>query len=96
MTTIYEQSIGLSPLLSRILACVTFTEYFIMNLLAIFFIERLGRRPLLMMGAAGQAIAMAALAGLTDNLTSARGIAATVFIFIYLSCFGMSWGPVVW
>ena len=68
-----------------------------MNLVAISVIERFGRRFLLMMGAIGQACAMGALAGLTADIhVSANGIAATVFVFVYVSFFSLSWNGIPW
>lgn len=44
--------------------------------IAIFTIEKFGRRPLMIFGAAGQAISMAVLAGTTSHVSTGMGIAA--------------------
>lgn len=67
--TIYQTSIGLSPLKSKVLAaangealifmsqdwldsrCVTGTEYFLASFIAVYTIEKLGRRKLMLFGA---------------------------------------------
>lgn len=81
--TIFEQNIGLSGFLSRLLAALNGTEYFIASWVAIFTIERFGRRALMLFGATGQALSMAVLAGSTsipldDPRSKQAGIAAAV------------------
>lgn len=51
--TIYETAIGMDGLLSRILAACNGTEYFLASLIPIFVIEKMGRRMLMLVGAAG-------------------------------------------
>jgi hypothetical protein len=68
--SIFENSIGLSPFLSRLLSACNGTEYWIASWIAIFTIERFGRRPLMIFGAAGMSMSMAVLAGTTSDLTS--------------------------
>jgi MFS family permease len=60
--TIYENEIGLSGLLSRILAACNGTEYFMASWIAVFTIEKFGRRPLMLFGAAGMSLTMVVLA----------------------------------
>ena len=74
--TIFEQSIGMSPFMSRLLAALNGTEYWIASWIAIFTIEKFGRRPLMIFGAAGQAMSMAVLAGTTSRSSGSLGIAA--------------------
>ena len=64
------------------------------TVIAIFTVDKLGRRPLLISGGLIMGIAMAAI-GFTfysDRL----GIAALIFILLYIAGFAMSWGPVMW
>lgn len=74
--TIFEQNIGLSGFLSRLLAACNGTEYWIASWIAIFTIERYGRRSLMIFGAAGQAFSMAVLAGTTSRVNTSLGITA--------------------
>lgn len=75
------------------------------TLVAIAFVDRWGRRPLLLWGSAGMGLT---LAGLVLTFTTASqvggqivlsrpmGITALVCANLYVFAFGMSWGPVVW
>ncbi|KAK3673630.1 hypothetical protein LTR78_006535 [Recurvomyces mirabilis] len=94
--TIFENNIGLSPFLSRLLAALNGTEYFFASFIAIFTIERFGRRKLMLFGAAGQALSMAVLAGTTSVKGSSTGIGAAVFLFVFNSFFAVGWLGMTW
>jgi len=94
--TIFENSIGLSPFISRLLAACNGTEYFLASFIAIPTIERFGRRPLMLFGAAGQALSMAVLAGTTSVTSTSTGIAAAAFLFIFNSFFAIGWLGMTW
>ncbi|KAL5116709.1 hypothetical protein ACEQ8H_005458 [Pleosporales sp. CAS-2024a] len=95
--TIFENSIGLSPFLSRLLSALNGTEYWVASWIAIFTIEKFGRRPLMMFGAAGMSISMAIIAGTTTSFGNASmGIAATVFLFVFNSFFAIGWLGMTW
>lgn len=64
------------------------------TLVAIFTVDRLGRKPLLIAGALVMTIAMATLGALFD--AGQFGIAALLAMLAYIAGFSMSWGPVVW
>jgi hypothetical protein len=68
--TIYA-NLGMSDFLAQLLAAVNGTEYFIASWPAVFLIERVGRRKLMLFGAAGQAASMAILCGVNSDLASA-------------------------
>ncbi|KAI5207819.1 general substrate transporter [Aureobasidium subglaciale] len=93
---IYETSIGLSPFLSRILAAANGTEYFAASWIAVFTIEKFGRRQLMLFGAAGQAASMAILAGTTSKTSSGLGITAAVFLFVFNTFFAIGWLGMTW
>ncbi|KAK6204142.1 hypothetical protein LQW54_008376 [Pestalotiopsis sp. IQ-011] len=94
--TIFENNIGLSGFTSRLLAALNGTEYFIASWVAIFTIEKFGRRPLMLFGAAGQAMSMAVLAGTTSHVSTSTGIAAAVFLFVFNSFFAIGWLGMTW
>ncbi len=64
------------------------------TLLAIATVDRLGRKPLMIVGAAGMGISLTAIGGAVFF----NQLAAWVLIFIlgYIACFAMSVGPVTW
>jgi SP family xylose:H+ symportor-like MFS transporter len=64
------------------------------TVIAIFTVDKLGRRPLLISGGLIMGIAMAAI-GFTFY-SDRMGIAALIFILLYIAGFAMSWGPVMW
>lgn len=69
---------------------------------SIFFMDHIGRRPLLMWGSAAMCIShvvVAVLVGLYSSDWPAnqdKAWAGVSFIFIYMVSFGLSWGPVPW
>ncbi|EGD99308.1 sugar transporter STL1 [Trichophyton tonsurans CBS 112818] len=95
--TIYEGSIGLSPFLSRILAACNGTEYFVASWIAVFVVERIGRRMLMLFGAVGMSLSMAVLAVATSfkHQTDA-GIVAAVFLFVFNTFFAIGWLGMTW
>jgi SP family xylose:H+ symportor-like MFS transporter len=64
------------------------------TVLAIMTVDKLGRKPLMIIGALGMAFAMFALG--TTFFIESVGIGALVFMLIYVASFAMSWGPVTW
>lgn len=66
----------------------------VFTVLAIFTVDKFGRKPLMMIGALGMAISMLAL-GMTFFLGQ-LGIVSLVFMLTYTAFFAMSWGPVTW
>ena len=72
-----------------------------MTLVAIRFIDRVGRKPLLLLGAAGMALSLAIL-GLTSLLlpepsgVSLVGIITLACLALFIAAFAVSWGPIVW
>jgi SP family xylose:H+ symportor-like MFS transporter len=64
------------------------------TILAIFTVDKFGRKPLQIIGGLGMAVSMIAL-GFSFYLKSV-GIGALVFMLIYTASFAMSWGPVTW
>jgi sugar porter (SP) family MFS transporter len=69
---------------------------------AIFLMDRIGRRPLLLWGSAAMlachVIIAAVIGTYTGRWEENRGAAWTgvAFIFVYMVAFGLSWGPVAW
>ena len=66
----------------------------VFTLVAIFTVDKFGRKPLLIIGSVGMAIGMFAI-GLLAYL-QIIGVSTLVFIVIYSASFMMSWGPICW
>lgn len=64
------------------------------TVVAIIYVDKIGRKPLMVFGAIGMSIAMFAL-GFSFFFDS-MGIGALLFMLMYVACFAVSWGPVVW
>lgn len=65
------------------------------SVVSMFFVDRVGRKPLLIVGSIGMSIAMAMMA-VTFISGHARGYFLLLWIMGYLAAFGFSLGPVVW
>lgn len=94
--TIYQNEIGLSPSVSRVLAAANGTEYFLASWIAVFTIEKFGRRQLMLFGAVGMSFSMVILAIMTKIGGTAPGIVAAVFLFIFNSFFAVGWLGMTW
>ena len=64
------------------------------TVLAIFTVDKFGRKPLMIIGSIGMAVSMMAL-GFAFYFNQ-MGIAALIFMLTYTAAFAMSWGPVCW
>ncbi len=67
---------------------------FAFTFLAIKTVDRLGRKPLMVVGAFVMGAAMMALG--TSFYLEARGIGSLLFMLLYIAGFAFSWGPVTW
>jgi SP family xylose:H+ symportor-like MFS transporter len=64
------------------------------TVIAIFTVDRIGRRPLMIIGAVIMSVSMIFLG--FSFLRNQTGIIALVFMLTYIAGFSMSWGPVTW
>jgi SP family xylose:H+ symportor-like MFS transporter len=64
------------------------------TVVAIVTVDRMGRRPLQIIGALVMAVAMIALG--SDFWLGGKGIVALVCMLVYTAGFAVSWGPVTW
>lgn len=90
------QRLGLNDVDSRIIAAANGTEYFLASLIAIFLIDRVGRRPLMLFGAIGQMFTMVLLAILGSINTPATQIVSAVLLFVFNSFFAIGWLGMTW
>ena len=94
--TIYENNIGLTGFVSRILAACNGTEYFLASWIAVFTIEKFGRRVLMIFGAVGMSLSMVVLAITTSIGGTGPGIVAAAFLFIFNTFFAIGWLGMTW
>jgi len=68
------------------------------TLVAIATVDRWGRRPLMITGAAGMGVALAAMGLLAQRMTNpaAAGGGMLLWIVVYIACVSLSVGPVTW
>jgi len=87
------ESLGMSnPMMQTVImgiVNITFT------LVAIFTVERIGRKPLLIFGSLGMALGAAGVA-VTSVVTSIPPVVAVISIMVYSASFMFSWGPICW
>ena len=82
--TIFEQDLGLSPEIARILGASVFTWQTICSPIGVLTVDRLGRRKLMMFAAFGMGLCMAIIAGTSSQGQSTSCvIVAAVFIFLF-------------
>jgi MFS transporter, SP family, galactose:H+ symporter len=70
----------------------------LMTLVAIFFVDRVGRKPLLYAGLTGMFVGLSALAYAfaQPHLSSSLSAIALGSMMLYVGCFAFSLGPIVW
>lgn len=64
------------------------------TLVAVFTVEKLGRKPLLIWGSLGMAVGAAGVA--LSNVVAVSPIVPVVSIMVYSASFMFSWGPICW
>ncbi|RKG92534.1 MFS transporter [Corallococcus sp. CA053C] len=105
-SSVLWQAVGFSEHDSLIITVITSVTNIVTTLVAIVFVDRLGRKPLLLIGSVGMALTLGLLAYLFGTapldaagkpaLQGAAGTTALLAANLYVVFFGFSWGPVVW
>jgi len=67
---------------------------FLFTIVAVKTVDKYGRKPLMLIGALGMAVAMLVLGFVF--FSGATGYLALGCMMLYVACFALSWGPVVW
>ncbi|MER7625108.1 sugar porter family MFS transporter [Streptomyces sp. NPDC126503] len=96
------QSVGIDPSGSFFYSFTTSIINIVGTVIAMVLVDRVGRRPLALVGSAGMAIALAFeawafSADLVDGkLPETQGVVALVAAHVFVLFFALSWGVVVW
>jgi MFS family permease len=97
--------VGFKENSSFTITVITSVTNILTTLIAIALIDKVGRKPLLLIGSAGMAITLGTMAVIfgtapvidgKPHLEGAAGPIALVAANLFVVAFGMSWGPVVW
>ena len=108
MLSVFQQAVGINAVLyyaPRIFASVGMSNPMVQTVLmgvvnisftlvAIFTVEKLGRKPLLIYGSIGMAVG--ALCFAACQLVTLPAWVSVVCIMVYSACFMFSWGPICW
>ncbi|MEW9517100.1 sugar porter family MFS transporter [Streptomyces tubercidicus] len=96
------QSVGIDPSASFFYSFTTSIINIIGTVIAMIFVDRIGRRPLALIGSAGMAVALALEAWAFSAKTAAgtlpptEGTVALIAAHVFVLFFALSWGVVVW
>jgi SP family sugar:H+ symporter-like MFS transporter len=100
------QAVGFTSADALKINVVTGVVNIVSTLVAMAFVDKVGRRPLLMWGSAGMAATLGVVVYVFSTAAAAQGghvvlspqagIAALVAANLYVFAFGLSWGPCVW
>jgi sugar porter (SP) family MFS transporter len=93
---IFQESIGMSRHLSQLVAGFNSLEYMLACIPPIFYIEKVGRRKILMAGAVGQCLTMLILAVTVANGNYAAGIVGAAMLFLFNTVFAQAWLTAPW
>ncbi len=103
-TTLW-QAVGFEEDQSFLVSTITSVTNVVVTFIAIALIDKIGRRPLLLIGSAGMALSLGIMSvaftqstGTGDDLTltGSWGMIALVAANAFVIFFGASWGPLVW
>jgi sugar porter (SP) family MFS transporter len=105
-STALWHSVGFTEADSMRISSITGVINIVTTLIAIAFVDRFGRKPLLLAGSIGMTLTLGAMAWLFAHATldasgapvlaGRSGTAALVAANLYVFAFGFSWGPIVW
>jgi SP family sugar:H+ symporter-like MFS transporter len=95
------QSVGINPSSSFFYSFTTSIVNIIGTVIAIIFVDRIGRRPLALIGSVGMTVGLALEAWAFaskhgDTLPNTQGTVALVAAHVFVLFFALSWGVVVW
>ncbi|MBV9388432.1 MAG: sugar porter family MFS transporter [Chroococcidiopsidaceae cyanobacterium CP_BM_ER_R8_30] len=105
-SSVLWRAVGFSEKNSLTITAITGVVNIVTTFVAIAFVDKFGRKPLLLLGSIGMTITLGTLATTfggahldaagNPTLNGTAGIVALLAANIYVFCYGFSWGPVVW
>ncbi|MDF5721004.1 MAG: sugar porter family MFS transporter [Rhizonema sp. PD37] len=105
-SSVLWRAVGFSEKDSLTITVITGLVNIVTTLIAIAFVDKFGRKPLLVLGSIGMTVTLGTLAAIfgtapvdaagNPTLTGNAGIIALFAANLYVFCFGFSWGPVTW
>jgi MFS transporter, SP family, sugar:H+ symporter len=105
-SSVLWRAVGFSEQSSLTITVITGAVNIITTLIAIAFVDKFGRKPLLIIGSIGMTFTLGTMAYIFGNapidaagnptLAGSAGTMALIAANLYVFCFGFSWGPVVW
>ena len=103
--TVLWESVGFSESDSLLINVITGVLSIGACIFTIFTVDRIGRKPLLIVGSVGMAVTLATVAAAfatgslvngTLQLSHPAGVVALASVCLYVVFFNLSWGPVMW
>ncbi|HEY2206225.1 MAG TPA: sugar porter family MFS transporter [Pseudonocardia sp.] len=103
-SSVLWQAVGFTEQDALYTTVITSVTNIVTTLIAIALVDKVGRKPLLLVGAAGQAVCLLimaiifGIAPVVDGIPQLGGTGpvAVIAANLYVVFFGCSWGPVVW
>ena len=99
------EAVGFTEKSSFVITVITSITNILTTLIAIALIDKVGRKPLLLVGSTGMAVTLGTMAVIFGTapvvdgkpvLGDVAGPVALIAANLFVVAFGMSWGPVVW
>jgi SP family sugar:H+ symporter-like MFS transporter len=100
--TMLWQSVGFGESDAFLTSVISSAVNLVMTVVAILLIDKIGRKPLLLIGSIGMAVTLSTLtacfmsAGADGSLPGAAAVIALIAANLYITFFAATWGPVMW
>ena len=100
--TMLWQSVGFGESDAFLTSVISSGVNLVMTVVAIMLIDKIGRKPLLLIGSIGMAVTLSTLtfcfmsAGADGSLPGHASVIALIAANLYITFFAATWGPVMW
>lgn len=105
-SSVLWQAVGFTEADALWITMLTGATNVVTTLVAIAYVDKFGRKPLLLIGSIGMVLTLGTMAAIfgsaavgadgNPDLTGTTGLIAAISANLYVFCFGFSWGPIVW